>query len=58
MAAERATVVIYDDKPEAWKYPVDVAEKLGLERSRRRSNDRTDNPKDIRTLSTQSFAFR
>ena len=29
MAAERATVVIQDDQPDAWQYPVDVAKALG-----------------------------
>ena len=29
MAAERATVVIQDDQPDAWQYPVEVAKSLG-----------------------------
>lgn len=29
MAAERATVVLHTDEPEAWQYPVDVAKALG-----------------------------
>ena len=29
MAAERATVIIYDDTPAKWQYPSDVAKSLG-----------------------------
>jgi hypothetical protein len=29
MAAERSQVRIYDDQPDNWKYPGEVAKKLG-----------------------------